>query len=388
MQRGFASGPEDFWLFAGYAGWGPNQLSGELDRKSWYMCATDSQTLLKELARQSSGVDPRDAGLDTWELLMSMIGRGETVKKSSGSFDDLILKEWGRANLLVMGEGYGGEAGIVTNPLWGTSGGMGTSGSADSVMKESADLEISGDISEGLLLRASSADRSPFLLQKQEFHKSLVLVILEDEKVSVGVMLNHAATKGYSTVPFRYGGDYAVKGQSALLWLHCDQRLRDLGVGIPLGNNKGGIYKCSQEQATEAISNNIAEASDFMVVSGVCAWPKLGGSLGTEIKKGMFEIVPETKVEEVFKTLQKQKILTSSNLSENIKLAQKAWETGASEKTSTSQKISGVLTVGIGEGFDEDDESLVFNSDTKVSELADEALRKWVATCLLGNPSL
>lgn len=82
----------DFWLFAGYAGWGPQQLSGELDRKSWYMCATDSQTLLKELARQSSGVDPRDAGLPAWELLMNMIGRGETARKVSGKFDDLMLK--------------------------------------------------------------------------------------------------------------------------------------------------------------------------------------------------------------------------------------------------------------------------------------------------------
>lgn len=56
------------------------------------MCATDSQTLLKELARQSSGVDPRDAGLEAWELLMNMIGRGETARKVSGKFDDLMLK--------------------------------------------------------------------------------------------------------------------------------------------------------------------------------------------------------------------------------------------------------------------------------------------------------
>ena len=64
------------------------------------MCATDSQTLLQELARQSKGVDPRDAGLETWELLMGMIGRGEAANECSGSFDDLMLKEWSQANLV------------------------------------------------------------------------------------------------------------------------------------------------------------------------------------------------------------------------------------------------------------------------------------------------
>jgi len=39
---------------------------GERDRKSWYICGTDSQTLLKELlAKQSAYTDPRDAGLDS-----------------------------------------------------------------------------------------------------------------------------------------------------------------------------------------------------------------------------------------------------------------------------------------------------------------------------------
>lgn len=80
----------DFWVFVGYAGWGPNQLAGELTRKSWYMVSTDSGTLLKELGRQSEGADPRDAGLDTWTLLMNMIGRSEASKENSGGFDDLV----------------------------------------------------------------------------------------------------------------------------------------------------------------------------------------------------------------------------------------------------------------------------------------------------------
>jgi putative AlgH/UPF0301 family transcriptional regulator len=82
--------PSDFWVFVGYAGWGPGQLLEELGRKSWYMVATDSQTLLKELARQTSGADPRDAGLYTWALLMTMIGRSVTATERTGGFDDVV----------------------------------------------------------------------------------------------------------------------------------------------------------------------------------------------------------------------------------------------------------------------------------------------------------
>lgn len=77
-------------MFVGYAGWGPSQLAGELTRNSWYMVATDSGTLLKELGRQAEGADPRDAGLGTWTLLMNMIGRSETAKENTSGFDDLV----------------------------------------------------------------------------------------------------------------------------------------------------------------------------------------------------------------------------------------------------------------------------------------------------------
>lgn len=399
VKKGIASGPEDFWLFAGYAGWGPKQLSGELERRSWYMCATDSQTLLKELARQSSGVDPRDAGLETWELLMNMIGRGETANDCSGNFDDLMLKEWGRGNLL---KGYGGEVGVARNPLWGDGGGgfleeMDGS-SVDDKMKEAAEMALTEDLKAGTLLRGSSADRSPFLLKKQELHHSLLLVIVEDDKATVACMLNHPATKGYDIVgyskgaaslPLRYGGDFALKGQSPLIWLHCSQKLRDSGVGSSLSGQNKGIYKCEQEQALEAISYGIATPSDFLVISGVCVWPKLGGSLATEVKRGVFEVVPSEKLDQVVETLQTQTILTKDNLAENMKILQDAWVKAAdSRKTASDNGTDVVLTTGIGEGFDEDDDTVVFNSDKKVSELADDALQKWIATFLLGAPTL
>eukprot|EP00574_Skeletonema_japonicum_P011429 CAMPEP_0201715102 /NCGR_PEP_ID=MMETSP0593-20130828/1369_1 /ASSEMBLY_ACC=CAM_ASM_000672 /TAXON_ID=267983 /ORGANISM="Skeletonema japonicum, Strain CCMP2506" /LENGTH=669 /DNA_ID=CAMNT_0048204513 /DNA_START=73 /DNA_END=2082 /DNA_ORIENTATION=+ len=398
VKKGIASGPEDFWLFAGYAGWGPKQLSGELERRSWYMCATDSQTLLKELARQSSGVDPRDAGLDTWELLMNMIGRGETANECSGNFDDLMLKEWGRGNLL---EGYGGDVGVARNPLWGGSAGSFLEkmdgSSVDEKMKEAAEMALTEDVKAGTLLRGSSADRSPFLLQKQELHRSLLLVIAEDDKATVACMLNHPATKGCdpygkgstSSLPLRYGGDFALKGQSPLIWLHCSEKLRIAGLGSSLSGQKG-VYKCEQDKALEAIAIGQAENSDFLVISGVCVWPKLGGSLANEVKRGVFEVVPNEKVEQVIETLQTQTILTKDNFAKNIQISQDAWEKAVDprRKTTSDKGTDVVLTTGIGEGFDEDDDTIVFNSDKKVSELADDALQKWIATFLLGAPTL
>jgi hypothetical protein len=48
----------------------------------------------------------------------------------------------------------------------------------------------------GALIRASSADRSPFLLDKQELHKLIVLIIADDKNASVGVVLNWPSSKG------------------------------------------------------------------------------------------------------------------------------------------------------------------------------------------------
>lgn len=382
VKKGVAAGPQDFWLFAGYAGWGPRQLAGELDRKSWYMCATDSGTLLKELARQGPGIDPRDAGLATWHLLMDMIGRGDA---SGGSFDDLMLKEWSAAHLLRPADG-------------------GATTTVDQLMRGMARRALAspGDVAAGRLLRASSAERSPFLLQKQELHRAVVLVILEDDAVSLGCMLNRPATKAYqiemvgasttgtpASIPIRYGGDYAIKGQSSLMWLHCNPRLRDAGLGSPVGDQGNGFYTCSQEDAVESISHKLAKPEDFLILSGVCAWPKLVGGLASEVTRGAFEVVEESRVAEVFRSLQNQETLTEDNLAANVATANEAWrEAGSGAPPPVNRGAEESLTVGIGEGFDENDDTLVFHSDKKVAQLADEALTKWVATFLLGSPTL
>ena len=365
--------PSDFWVFAGYAGWGPQQLAGELDRKSWYMCATDSQTLLKELARQSAGADPRDAGLDVWELLMSMIGRGATADECSGDFEDLMLKEWSRQHLLS-DEDKIGEGDMIST--------------------------IGGDrVREGSLLRASSTERSPFLLSNQEYHKSIILVISEDDILTAGVMLNRPAARPLEMeiidketgerkkeeISLHFGGEYAIKGKEPLVWLHCCTGLRTEQVGSEVG---GGIWKCSQDEAVKAISNGLASPQDFIVVSGVSVWPKQGliarGMQG-EIDKGNFQLIAPSRVDDLWKVLQKQEVLDKLNFVKNVQIANEAWEfAGGASAPSKAPTV----TDGIGEGYDEQDDSVVHKTEKKVKDLSDDALRSWVATFLLGAPSL
>ncbi|KAL7437999.1 hypothetical protein ACHAXM_006948 [Skeletonema potamos] len=108
---------------------------------------------------------------------------------------------------------------------------------------------------------------------EDELHHSLLLIVVEDDRETVACMSNHQVTKGHESLD-------TAKEQHLY---HCDrtvatsrQKLRDSGVGSSLSGQGEGIYKCEQEQALEAISYGIATPSDFLVISGVCVWPKLG----------------------------------------------------------------------------------------------------------------
>lgn len=382
VKKGLAK-CEDFWLMAGYAGWGPGQLAGEIDRKSWYMCATSSDTLLKELARQSQVVDPSHAGIETWETLMKMIGRQEVASKLSGNFDDLMLKEWSQASLVKDDDG---KVGLARNPI----GGAAIPSEVDSLME---DLQMSQRVQAGTLLRASSAERSPFLLTKQELHKGLLLILNDDDtKATVGCMIHLVASKSVEVrrkdrskadVNIRYGGEFGIKGQNPLLWIHCSKKLRDAGIGTPLGSS--AFSTVTQDDAELAISSDIASPDDFIVTSGVSIFPKIGReTLAREVKRGIFEIVDRARQEEAFKTLQTQAKLSPFTLDESIRKARKAWELCGNAEEPAGKEGPASETPG----FDETDDRMVFNTDTPVSELAEDASRKWVATFLLGMPTI
>ena len=172
-----------------------------------------------------------------------------------------------------------------------------------------------------------------------------------------------------------------------LLWLHCNPRLRASEIGSPIGPTKGSIYKCSSEQVTSAIGQGLAKPEDFLVVSGVTVWT--GGELQGELNLGnKFEVIPDSQVHNVWDTLKKQEVLTKLNVVSNLAIADEAWKEGEDRKAKNGKDESETPIGGLGEGFDEEDDSLVFKSDFKVSTLSDDALRNWVTTFLLGAPGL
>ena len=401
--------PESFFTFFGFCGWDPGQLDKELDRGSWYMLSTDPKTLWNELdvLRQPT-YDPRSAGIDMWHNIMGKLGRGEEANDddedsdsstrannglqfSTSAFADLMLKEWATERLYVANETVNDSD--IYRELFAA---------------DRSQQQTSQQIQAGTILRASSNNVSPFLVgQEQFFHKSTILILQESDICSIGVMLNLPTTDSYqiqlddgTIVDFiiRYGGPGGGGGSddedeyedAPFLWLHCSQTLKKMGIGKSLAGTFGkkfGAWSCSIDQVIEALESNLATPDDFLVVQGFCVWEKeendlAGGMLG-QVISGNFEIVPsigcaeareDTKLQGIWSRLSSQRILSDYTLNSNANISEETWNLCGNDKASINK-----AAVDVG------DSRFVYDTNVKVSTLADQALLAWMKIYLLGT---
>ena len=347
-----------FWCLAGSTVWVNGRLEREIQTGSWMMCATDKNTIVHHLSCLSEAANTDD-GLDMWEMLMSMIGEGDTVLEYSESFEDLMLVEWVRDN---------------------------AADDSDQTKVIAEDIEVPEDgVRVGSLLRGPSNERSPYLLNNQILHKSLVLLILDKNEVSVGVILNQPSTQevelklqnpktgqGYiERVPIRFGGAHA---QGPIIWMHCNPNLREALIGTPVGP-VDGFWKCSQDDVINSINCGLAHSEDFLAVCGISIWVKDQKNISKtgiegEVRNGMLEITNLSEISGVFTSLKSQKVLSWINLFHNLRQGNEAWRRA-------------------GETIEYNDITSNMGGKTlPLARLSDDALRTWVATFLLGSPSL
>ena len=335
------------------------------------MVAADSRTVFEELKKNDDSEGILDAGLESWSLLMRMIGRQDEINDTKESFNDLMLKEWTKERLLFPTEDEGDEK------------------IGEFLSKASGSSSFGSNIGVGSVLRSTaSAQYNPFLLSDQEYHKCILLVVQDDDEMSVGVILNlptatpiqfdfvdERTGDGASfQIPERYGGRFSdASDEEVFLWFHCNESLKDKGIGEPLGMDVSSVWNVSPEDAANAIATGKARAEDFIVVSGLSVWEKapggIAGGIRGEVNNNLFEVVPIEDIGSVFDVLLQQEPMSSDTLEENIAFIDLAW----SEAQSADRDTPDLLPTS------------VYKSNVSISHLADTALKRWVSAFLLEN---
>lgn len=357
----------DFLTFIGYCGWEIGQLREELETESWFMVAADSKTVLDELKKNDASEEILDAGVESWSLLMKMIGEEDGNDDVSEQFEDLMLREWTKERLLYPSSEEEGEEQIDKF-----------------ISKATSSSSFGSEIGVGSVLRSTASNTyNPFLLSDQEYHKCILLILQDDEEMSVGVILNMPTSTEISlelggkksfNIPERYGGRFAdASDQDVLLWFHCNDILKDEGIGEPLGLYESGIWSVQPDDAASAIAAGNARAEDFIVVSGISVWEKapggLTGGIRGEVNNNLFEVVGNEIVDSAWDALLQQELMSEETLDENLSLIELAWSECSSEDESIAEAPP----------------TKVYNSNVTVAELADKALRKWVSAFMLST---
>lgn len=290
---------EQFAVLCGYVGWSTAALEYELEQGQWRSTTLDADALHRILQEDS----PWEAILASIDCFKDAVDVEPNKHQGRETFNDRMLKEWSRQKL-VFGE--------MTPPfLRGTS--------ETSELSETDHSLFAGDF-------LCAADSATYLLDSQENHQSILLLLQDDDDLSVACLLNHPTNDdAYGEVPIRFGGFFHDDYDMPPFILH---RLPDVG-GEPVGHPSNRIWKASARMAQNAIDCDMAVLNDFLIIKGMQVWPKdeLGlNFLHREYARGRLRrLVSMQQVDQLWNTLREQTPVKPDTLDANLKLAQRAW---------------------------------------------------------------
>jgi len=350
-------------LYRGYTKWGKGQLEKELKRGDWFTVATDTESLWNIIAQESSF----STGTDKWVQLMNRIGKGPSFTSAPNQkFQDDMLKQYMRLKFMEKSNQCLRRSTFLPQQI-------------------QEDNTRINKFAPGTLVRSST----PILLDEQVFHQSLVLILKNDYDMTIGVVLNRPYSTSLNiagtTLPLRYGGRFELDDEGTTeLWLHCNhQPLQEAMIGEPVSEKRQGdsiFWKCSRKDAEAAVELGLADADDFLVVSGLSVWKNEQVSNNAEGSSSVklndhFSKVEESYIGTIWKLLKVQAPLNKKNAAENLEMANTAWMVSGE---------AGWMLSGSSKQFDSRNSS---NMDTKerhvVQNLASSALDKWIRMYLL-----
>lgn len=373
---------DDFWVFCGFQTWNRQELEEELKDGLWHAIATDASLVEKGHSILKTA-NARSDGDRTWKILMRLVGQrfrcGGDDDWCNTSFSDRMLKEW-CLNKLEFDE---------PPPFLREDGARRRTRMSSQFFRQQQQLK-NNPIKAGTLIQAT-LDCSKNVMTNQQFHCSTILILQDDDDMTVGIIMNMPSQMGVDlwmnndsgslfdkemvTLPLRYGGPLGGPcyedhcEDEPLFTFHLSSALRERNIGEPIGEERNGIWKCSYEDLLYSIEQGIAFVEDFALVDGICVWRKeqdefgnIGGGILKEILNGNFNMVESRKLEEVWKCLSSMEVLTLNNIDKNLRIISDAWEKGSHDGT-----------------------KVVSNNDETQKALYDEALKHWMELYLLGD---
>jgi len=308
--------PADFLYISGYEKFRTPTLNKHLRAGHWRSLTTDALTLQRAIVP------------DAWTTLLTMTGSPPpTSMHQTHSTDDVIvldalLREWNQKCLYYWSP---------VNPVYDPANLQQQMPSQHHPeQQEQYPPSVPHPIKAGDLLRGSSKDHA-FLFDHQEFHKSLVLVLdvipeKEDEHPTMAV----SALLSYPTVdidpstglPIRHGGNDNCNEKNDGEDVYC---LHFLGSDAVRNSRKIGsnFYRCTLNDALDAMNNRKAQREDFLVLRGTVSFP---------LENAALDVVPADAAPAIWHTLGHQRPLSPFVIEENIQIARHAWKTSGGEE--------------------------------------------------------